>query len=113
MMGKSQSNSDERKILYLAFLLLKTVTGFCFKVLAHQICTLFTKSACSSTPLSIEVTFSVYYSTNTYHKPRLQQYIQRMQPIKGTRHWLHSSQRVETHTCHPEKQTQITIEKRE
>lgn len=37
----------------------------------------------------------------TYHKPRLQQCIQRMQPTKGTHHWLHSSQRAETHTCHP------------
>lgn len=40
---------------------------------------------------------------STYHKPRLQQCIQRMQPTKGTHHWLHSSQRVETHTCHPGK----------
>lgn len=40
---------------------------------------------------------------STYHKPRLQQCIQRMQPTKGTHHWLHSSQRAETHTCHPGK----------
>lgn len=40
---------------------------------------------------------------STYHKPRLQQCIQRMQPTKGTHHWLHSSQIVETHTCHPGK----------
>lgn len=26
-----------------------------------------------------------------------------MQPTKGTHHWLHSSQRAETHTCHPEE----------
>lgn len=40
---------------------------------------------------------------STYHTPRLQRCIQRMPPTKGTHHWLHSSQRVETHTCHPGK----------
>lgn len=42
-------------------------------------------------------------NVSTYHKPRLQQCIQRMQPTKGTHHWLHNSQRAETHTCHPEE----------
>lgn len=42
-------------------------------------------------------------TVSTYHKPRLQQCIQRMQPTKGTHHWLHNSQRAETHTCHPEE----------
>lgn len=51
------------------------------------------------------MTYIFLFTSCTHHKPRLQQYIQRMQPIKGTRHWLHSSQRVETHTCHPEKET--------
>lgn len=46
---------------------------------------------------------SIPIVVSTYHKPRLQQCIQRMQPTKGTHHWLHSSQRVETHTCHPGK----------
>lgn len=40
---------------------------------------------------------------STYHKPRLQQCIQRMQPTEGTHHWLHNSQRAETRTCHPEE----------
>lgn len=43
------------------------------------------------------------WAVTTYHTPRLQQCIQRMQPTKGTHHWLHSSQRAETHTCHPRK----------
>lgn len=46
---------------------------------------------------------SLSHRVSTYHKPRLQQCIQRMQPTKGTHHWLHSSQRAETHTCHPGK----------
>lgn len=45
----------------------------------------------------------------TYHKPRRQQCIQRMQPTKGTHHWLHSSQRAETHTCHPGGEKEKTL----
>lgn len=44
---------------------------------------------------------TTHWALSTYHKPRLQRCIQRMQPTKGTHHWLHSSQRAETHTCHP------------